>query len=410
MTVPAAESWGEGIRSRTVWTLIDQAISSLTNFGISFAALRGLNAGEYGSFVVAYTTYSLSVMLVRGLISEPLMIRVHDRQAEPSPHGPVLAASIGVGLGSMLAVGGLFAPPVVRFPLWALAIGMPGLLLQDTWRFTFFASGMPARSVVNDSLWGLLVLVGITMGAFFGDLSAGGYVLVWGLGGTVAGVLGFLQTADRGRVGGLWGWYRAHSDLGLRFAAQVALGQGVRQAVIFAIGAISGLAVLGAISGAQVVFGPLRVLLLGAVPIGVAEGARIRRSDPEVLSRFIRGIAGSLGVAALGVGLLLVTAPGLGAWVSGQNWDVIRPLLIPTALWMAGLGWTQASRIGLRVLERASEGLQTEAIVSVIVACGALTGAVVAGAFGAASGWAISVIVGAFIWDRRFAHFAGLSV
>ena len=38
----------------------------------------------------------------------------------------------------------------------ALGVGLPGLMLQDSYRFAFFAAGKGGLAFVNDTVWGVL--------------------------------------------------------------------------------------------------------------------------------------------------------------------------------------------------------------------------------------------------------------
>jgi hypothetical protein len=77
--------------------------------------------------------------------------------------------------------------------LVAFAVTMPGLLLQDAWRWAFFVVGEGRRAFLNDLAWLL------AMGAFFGGLYLTGsqsvttLTLAWGLAATVAAVVGRFQ-------------------------------------------------------------------------------------------------------------------------------------------------------------------------------------------------------------------------
>ena len=66
------------------------------------------------------------------------------------------ATSFGVLAGSVCVLVGLLLPAHVGYGFIALGVGLPGLMLQDSYRFAFFSSGKGALAFVNDTVWGVL--------------------------------------------------------------------------------------------------------------------------------------------------------------------------------------------------------------------------------------------------------------
>ncbi len=60
---------------RTGWGLGDQMVSSLTNVALTIMVARSVSADEFGTFSLLLATYLVCVTLVRGLTSEPLLVR-----------------------------------------------------------------------------------------------------------------------------------------------------------------------------------------------------------------------------------------------------------------------------------------------------------------------------------------------
>ena len=144
------------------WGVADQAVSSLSNFAVNIYVARLLGAEQYGIFSVIFVTYAFALNASRGLATDPLMVRFShvDRRTWRR----VVAASTGttVSVGLVLGAAVLVAAAVLGGRLGlafvALAVALPGLLLQDGWRFAFFSCGRGAQAFLNDLVWLVVVI------------------------------------------------------------------------------------------------------------------------------------------------------------------------------------------------------------------------------------------------------------
>ena len=75
---------------------------------------------------------------------------------------------------------------------------LPGLLLQDTWRFSFFASGQGGKAFVNDITWALALVPLLYLASQ--DASVTRFVLAWGGAAAFAALVSGLQAGIRPRV------------------------------------------------------------------------------------------------------------------------------------------------------------------------------------------------------------------
>src|SRR5689334_21478121 len=116
-------------------------MSSLTNFLLSIFVARALGATHFGAFSLAYVTYGLAINASRGPSIEPLLIRFRGT-APPTGRG---ASALGTGgalvVGLILGGCALGAGRIVRgttgLAFVALGLTLPGLMLQDSWRYAF---------------------------------------------------------------------------------------------------------------------------------------------------------------------------------------------------------------------------------------------------------------------------------
>ena len=63
---------------RLGWGLVDQAVSSLTNFAVVILAIRTVGSAQFGAFSLAYVTYGFVLSASRGLVTGPLQVRFSD--------------------------------------------------------------------------------------------------------------------------------------------------------------------------------------------------------------------------------------------------------------------------------------------------------------------------------------------
>src|SRR3954463_14656377 len=146
-----------GAMRRTGWGFADQALSSVSNFALSAFVAATLSAVEFGSFTIAYAGYGVCIGISAGLASIPLVVRHSATEtkrfssAERLSTGTALAAGTISGIACTLAA--TLTNSRLGGPLFALGITLPGLLLQDSWRYSFVAGKRTRSAAANDGLW-----------------------------------------------------------------------------------------------------------------------------------------------------------------------------------------------------------------------------------------------------------------
>ena len=76
------KSGRHGVASRASWGIADQAISSLTNFGLGLLVARSVEPKAFGAFGIAFASYALVVNIGNGMISEPFLVRFSNAATE----------------------------------------------------------------------------------------------------------------------------------------------------------------------------------------------------------------------------------------------------------------------------------------------------------------------------------------
>ena len=398
---------------RAGWSTADQVISSLSNFALSLLVARQVSVREFGAFALAFAMYGYLVMVSRLLVSQPLLVRFSSvegaefTRAARQSTGAAVAFALAPAACMLLAgavVGGTVGPTLV-----ATAVALPGLLLQDAWRMVFFADGRPRVAAANDAAWGVVQLALVLAVSAAGPGSAVDYLLAWGLAGWVAAVLGVAQAGIVPAPRAAWRWLVAHWDLSRYFVSELVAINGATQLMLVLVAAVGGLAVAGALRGAQVLTGPVQVLMLSGTAFAVPELARRPWIVGRRLLREGVGISAAVVAPAAAWGAVLLLLPdGLGRQLLGDTWAAVDPILVPTVagmvLGVAGLG--AACGIYAAKRPRVLFWLQLAAAPAYLV--GGVTGVLVGGAFGAAVGIALTHTFAAAVSWIRFVVVARL--
>lgn len=399
---------GDGLR-RAGWGVADQALSSVTNFGLAVVAARSVGAREFGSFALVFAVYTIFLGAARAWTTEPLALR-HSvsppaELAEATRTSAGVALAIGVAGGAGCALAGLLTTGPTRAGLLVLAAGLPGLLLQDAWRLAFFVAGRGRSAFANDALWALSL--GLFLVVQRGELSVQEVLAAWGAGAAVAALAGGVQTGalpDLRRMRVWWSSNRAViADLTADFAALT----GSAQLWLFGTGAVAGLSAAGALRGGQVLLGPLNVLFMGAALVAVPEAVRWHHRSAATLVRRCLATAAALASASVLWGAAALLLPdGLGEELLGPTWEPARTVVLPLTAWMVASGVVAGLALGLRASGRTRRGVRVRAVTGIASVVAATAGAALGGAEGAAWGLAAATAAGILLWWRELQRVA----
>lgn len=392
---------------RGATTVADQALSSVTNFAVALVVARELGARELGAFSVGFATYLIALAASRALATDPLMIRFSgiDTYERRRADGASVGAALMVGLvaGGCCAIAAVALAEPLRGTLFALALVMPGLLLQDAWRFVFFSRGRPSAAVANDGCWAL-VQIGLMALVIAGTRgSAALFLGAWGLAAGTAGLVGCAQARLLPSRAGARAWLRVNRRLSLPLLGEYATNFAGIYAAIFLVAALRGLAAAGSLRAALTLVGPLSVMFLGLCAAGVAEGVRLLRHRPERLAPAMRGLSAFQGVVAISWTIVLMLAPDdLGRLLLGQNWARAQEVLLPVALYVLATGLTLGAVCGLRALGATRTSFRARLALVPATVLGCVGGTIVYGARGAAIGLACANAIGVVVWWAVF--------
>ena len=220
--IPAALSWRTVRQAslRLTWGIADQAMSSLTNFLLSIYVARTLGAAQFGAFSLAYVTYGFAINASRGLSIDPLLIRFSGTvlptwRRAAALHGH--RAPRRPGHRSLRPRGGRMVGGTTGLAFVALGLTLPGLMLQDSWRYAFFALGRGHHAFINDTVWAVILVPALVLLHLTGHANVFWFVLAWGAAATVGAAIAPLQARVVPSLAGATEWLWRHRDLGPRY-------------------------------------------------------------------------------------------------------------------------------------------------------------------------------------------------
>jgi O-antigen/teichoic acid export membrane protein len=395
------------VARRLSWGLTDQALSSLTNVALGILVARAVPTRTFGAFAIAFSVYTIALGGSRAPSTEPLVVRFSAtsndewRRGVASATGAALLFGVVVGAGCIAAA--FFFGGLIRLALMPLGITMPGLLLQDSWRFAFFAKSKGSYAFLNDFVWAIALFTAFGVLLHHGHPSVGQLIFWWGAAGTIAGVVGVAQSMVLPAPQRTLSWLRDQWDLAPRFVGDFAVATLISQVSLFAVGAFAGLSEAGGFRGAQLLLGPLNVVFVGVAMVALPEAVGILQASPSKLQRACTVLSVSMAACAgvWGIGAFLIPSR-LGVQFLGHSWNLAHGLVIPTMFIQAGVGVIAGAGLGMRALANARRGLLARIIMAPVSLAGGLGGAAVFGARGAAWGLAISFVWGGLVWWRQF--------
>ena len=388
---------------RTSWGLADQALSSITNFILALVVARSLSAGELGAFGVTFAAYTVVLGLCRSFTSEPLVMRFSSTPASAWRHATMSATGMAVLAGFIAGlccvILGLSVAGALGDALTALGIVMPGLLVQDCWRFAFFADGRGHLAFLNDLVWGCALAGAIAILLWKGHVTLFSVIFIWGAAATLAAGIGCAQAQGFPRLNRSVRWWNEQRDVAVRFLGEFGAMIGAYQFAIFGIGALAGLKALGTVRAGQIILGPLNVVFMGLGLVSIPEAIRLlQRSHKKMIHGCVLLSAG-LGATALVWGVIAFNLPlPLGETILGEAWTRGRTVVLPLAIAMAGSGIVVGAASGVRALGDVRRGLRSRLIGAAMTLVGGLGGAVISGGTGAAWGLAASQWFSSIVW------------
>ena len=387
---------------RVGWGIADQTASSLTNFALGIVVASQTTTASFGAFSLAFVTYLLVLNVGRAIVTLPLMIRYSGLDAGV-PHDAVRAGSgtglaVGVASGVVCVGVGIVVGGPFGAALFGLGIGLPGLILQDTWRFAFFAGGRDRSAFVNDIVWVAVLVPAFAVLIANGARDAMPFIVAWGGAASVAAGAGVVQSGVIPDPTRAMAWVRRHSDFIPQFTLETGARMGSSQLTYYVIGLVGGLVVVGAIRAGELVLGAFNVLFQGIHLIALPEGARLLRQSRGDLVRWAILLSAVLSAAAAAFGIACLLIPDwAGQAALGESWTPARMVLPVLVLSLVGYVVASGAGVGLRALGAANRLLRVSVLTSMVTLAAGFAGVQLGAAAGAAWGLAVGSWFGAVI-------------
>ena len=349
---------------RLGWGVADQAVSSLTNVAVSLLLVRVLAPAQFGAYGLAYITYGFALSASRGISTEPLMVRFSGaklhvwRHAVAGCTATALMTGLIAGVLALAAGAVLHGTPSAAFT--ALGITFPGLLLQDSWRYSFFALGRGSQAFLNDLIWGLTMVPGLIFLREIGQTSVFWVVFVWGATAGIAALIGPLQAKVLPNIAEGMRWIARHRDIGFKFLAEGAVSNAGGQLRGYGVGLFLGLAAVGYIQAVGTLIGPMTIMFQAMSLVLIPEAARVLSRAPARLSLFCVVVSAALAVVAVtwGAVLLVLLPHGFGQLAIGEIWKPAYPVVLPTMVGVLAAAVSTGGYAGLHALGAAQRSLR----------------------------------------------------
>lgn len=386
------------MRIGVVWGFLDQAISSVTNFGLFLLVGRWFGPARLGIVSVGFAAYVLCLVLYRALLSSPLVV------ASGSEVGGALRTVTGRGIAASLILAsaaslvlvllGFVVPGDIGTGLLLFAPWVGPALIQDAWRSILFRDSRGAAAALNDAAWLGVMLACLPIA--WSIRSEWIVVSSWGLGSTAGAALGFLQTRYPVLLTrASWRWWRTEIwPMGKWFGLdRVVLNVGTQGSILLLANVLDARSI-GGLRAVQSVFTPLSLLGPSIVLPGLPAVERALRTSKRDAWRVAMRLTALITLVALGYVVVV------GIWgnhilsaLFGRSFLLFRSLTLPIAVGQIFL----AAGVGLVLLLQASRQgsalLVSRAVGSLLMLGGAWTLARTHSIVGAAWGLAIGSLV-----------------
>ena len=396
---------------RMGWGVADQAVSSLTNYAVSFFLVHTLAPAAFGAFSLTYVTYGFALTASRGLTTDPLLVRYSGVEVARWRRATGLASGtaiiVGLAFGSLALIAATIMGGSAGAGFLALGLTLPGLMLQDCWRYCFFAMGRGFHALLNDSIWAVALVPGIAILRITGHADVFWVVFVWGATACIAAAVGPIQARVLPQLVRTWAWLHVHRDLGPRYLAEGTISNSAYQIRAFATSGMLGLVALGCLQASVTIFGPINILFLAMGLVTIPEAARVLRNSPSRAVLFCIAVSTVMSAIAAvwGITLLIGFPLGLGRLMLGPIWRPTYPLVLPSLI--SALGGTAATGTGgvLHALGASRKTLRLAIFGTLTLVILSFAGAALLGAAGVVWGTALAVWIatGLCWWQLRVA-------
>lgn len=399
-----------GRRRAYGWGVVDSAVSSAANLGLSLLAGRILGPGGLGTLVVGFSVYLVMVSVQRSLVTTPL---VSSSSALSDPERlqatrSALTTLIALGLAATIVVAAV-ALPLSGAIARGLLVVLPWLLpsmVQDFWRAILFRDDRPRAAAFTTSFRLLTMLLLAPLAWAVGNDVA--VAAAWGAGFLAASVVGFVQTRlVPARIPAAVAWWRTSAwPFGRWLVAQESVFTVANYAITFALIGLIGAYAVGGLRAAETAFAPLSLLAPAIALPGLP--ALTRAADRGYLAAWQLALRLTLATVALTVlyfAVMFVIGEALLVLLYGGDFRQFSSLVVPIGMWQI----VAASALGFTLLLNSTRRGHALLICGIVNSCAQLvlitvlawTNGLTGAAWGLAAGTAVGAVV-TILFARRY--------
>lgn len=249
------------------WALGDQVLSSATNFAAAIVVARTVGPAGYGSFTLAFGTWTVLLGATRAMLAQPYTVAASgalDQDWQRATRGTAAAVVVfgvafgiaAVGVGAIIGLGTPTGGAFVALGLFAAP-----LALQDFWRFAAFSRTMPKAAAINDGVWAIVQALVLSVLVLTRELTPATAVGAWGLGALAGALVGFVQYSVRPKLGAAeWRFIRQNAVSAGWFGVSNASYQAGAYGTVLLVGAGLGPTALGGLGSADNLMAPARLV------------------------------------------------------------------------------------------------------------------------------------------------------
>jgi O-antigen/teichoic acid export membrane protein len=391
------------------WTLIDQVLSALTNMVLNVLVVKAAGARAFDAFAVAFLLFTTLIGVVRAMVGQPVAIRhsadAPDRQPRTVARATGMSLAITLPAAVLMLAVGVVLQGRLGTALIALAVVLPFLILQDVIRFAFFSHSAAHLAALNDGLWAVVQFGAMALIIAFGVANATTLILAWGGAAAVCVLVGLVQLKAVPDLRAAKGWLVEHRDLVGYMVGEYALTTGAFNGGYLTIGAIVGDQAVGSIRAAQVLVGPLPIVVSAAMSFGLPELSK-RVWSLALRTRWRIGVISTVGMAVVSLvytGLLMAMPDSIGSLIFSGKWFEAKEVLLPMSLATAAAASAFGPSLVIYAMGQARRAFRVLSVEAPLVFALLLGGSFLDGVRGAAWGQLIdgAVIIWLWVWTLR---------
>lgn len=347
-----------GLARQGGWAILDQGLSSGTNFAAGFLVARWLGPTEFGAFALAFSVWIVMVSLSKAMFVQPFVVAAapmdEDGWRAEAKHAAGAVVALSIVASSVIAVAGAIAGlgTATGRSLLVLAVSLPALLLQDLWRDAAFSRRRARTAAANDAAFALAQAASIAVLALSGRLTAASSMAAWGIGALVGALVGLRQLGARPSLSrATLAWARNASRLGGWLSLSSGIYLAGNQVTFFAIAALAGRAALGGVQAMfNLIAGPARMLTYAAEAVALPAIARLRHqrgahAARTMSIRYSVAFAGAVGVYGV---VVIAGGRALVRIALGASYLPYVSLIVPIAVSLTAIAFASGASLGLR--------------------------------------------------------------